>query len=170
MGKCLHTYDLRKGLNLVFITRPETPAVITATFAWKDRVFAAWGGGSAGDELGLWVYKRGKRIAELQMPAGLAESIRKIVIFGSWIVGCCATRLEVWKSVTYEHYTSLTPPRSRDHQGGDVLSGVICNMPTLLNKILVGKQDGSVELWNLSTGYGPIVSCIRQFVDLPSAN
>ena len=92
-------------------------------------------------------------MAELPTPVDLTEAIRQIVIFGSWIVGCCATRLEVWKSTTYEHYTSLRPTASRDHKGEDVLSGVICNMPTLLNKIIVGKHNGSVDLWNLSTGY-----------------
>ncbi|MCJ1393777.1 hypothetical protein MMC18_006653 [Xylographa bjoerkii] len=152
VGRCLHTYDLRKGLNLAFITRPQTPEDITATFAWKDRVFAAWGGTSAEGEGGVWVFKRGKRIAELERSAGMDEPIRQLLIFGSWIVGCCTTRLEVWKSATYEHYTTITSSRSRAGRGSETLSGVLCNMPTLLNKILVGKQDGSVDLWNLSTG------------------
>ncbi|MCJ1402943.1 hypothetical protein MMC11_006164 [Xylographa trunciseda] len=152
VGRCLHTYDLRRGLNLTFITRPETPEDITATFAWKDRVFAAWGGTLAEGESGVWVFKRGKRIAELERPAGMNESISQLLIFGSWIVGCCSTRLEVWKSGTYEHYTTIKSSRSRAGRGSETLSGVFCNMPTLLNKILVGKQDGSVEIWNLSTG------------------
>ena len=80
------------------------------------------------------------------------ESIRQLVIFGSWIVGCCSSRLEVWKTATYEHYTTLVSPQSWDTPRTDGLSGVICNIPTLLNKILVGKRDGSVELWNLGTG------------------
>ena len=115
-------------------------------------MFAAWGGASNGLEIGVWVFKRGKRIAELEMPVGLSEPIRQLLIFGSWIVGCCSTRLEVWKSVTYEHYTTLRSIRSSHENGDNLLSGVMCNMPTLLNKVLVGKQDGSVDLWNLSTG------------------
>ena len=116
-------------------------------------MFAAWGGGSNGSEIGVWVFKRGKRIAELEIPVGMNEPIRQLLIFGSWIVGCCSTRLEVWKSATYEHYTSLAPIRSNGGNGGNLFSGVMCNMPTLLNKVLVGKQDGSDDLWNLSTGY-----------------
>ena len=91
-------------------------------------------------------------MAELEIPQGLDESVKQLLIFGSWIVGCCSTRLEVWKSSTYEHYTTIRTTRSGVENRRDELSGVICNMPTLLNKLLAGKQDGTVELWNLSTG------------------
>lgn len=152
VGRCLHTYDLRKGLNLVFLTRPQTPANITSTIAWKDRVFAAWGGEAAGGEVGVWVFKRGKKVEELEIPNGLAEPISQLVIFGSWIVGCCSSRIEVWKSTNYEHYTTLTSSSPRGPGSVKALSGCICNMPTFLNKIFVGKTDGSVEMWNISTG------------------
>ena len=91
-------------------------------------------------------------MAELEVPEGLNERVKEIIIFGSWIVGCCATRLEVWKSTNYAHYTTLTSIRSRESNGENDLSGVICHMPTLLNKVFAGKQDGSIELWNISTG------------------
>ncbi|KAI5310753.1 hypothetical protein KEM55_002591 [Ascosphaera atra] len=152
VGRSLQTYDLRRGLSLVFLSRPQTPAVITATCAWKDRVFAAWGGAVPGEASGVWVFKRGKKIAELQMPAGSTESVDELMIFGSWIVGCCGRRIEVWKSTGYEHYTTLTPPASGVSAGDRILSGVISNMPTYLNKILAGRVDGAVDIWNLSTG------------------
>ena len=59
--------------------------------------------------------------------------------------------MEVWKSSTYEHYTTLTPTASRSATG-DPLTGDMCNMPTFLNKIFIGRRDGSVEIWNLSSG------------------
>ena len=151
VGRCLHTYDLLKGLNLVFLTRPQTPADITATVAWKDRVLAAWGGETTNSNVGVWVFKRGTKVAELEIPRDPSEPISNIAVFGSWIVGGCLSRIEVWKSSTYEHYTTLTPtaPKNGDH--GAVLSGGICNMPTFLNKLFVGKRDGSVDIWNLST-------------------
>ena len=152
VGRCLHTYDLLKGLSLVFLTRPQTPCNITSTVAWKDRVFAAWGGEGVGSEVGVWVFKRGKKVEELEVPEGLAEPMTQISIFGSWIVGCCSSRIEVWKSANYEHYTTITPLSSRESSSKNVLSGCICNMPTFLNKIFVGKTDGSVEIWNISTG------------------
>ena len=141
-----------KGLNLIFLTRPQTPSDITATVAWKDRVFAAWGGEAASSDVGVWVFKRGKKVGELERPLGLSESINRLIIFGSWIVGSCSTRIEVWKSATYEHYTTLTPTISRKAGQGGILSGGICNMPTYLNKVFVGKLDGSLDIWNLSTG------------------
>lgn len=133
---------------MVFLTRPQTPEDITATIAWKDRIFAAWGG--LDGQQGLWVFKRGKKIAELETPIDLDEPIKKIVIFGTWIVACCSTRIEVWKSGTYEHYTTLYTTAAA--KGGNELTGGICNMPTYLNKIFAGRKDGSVEIWNVSSG------------------
>ncbi|KAI9881631.1 MAG: hypothetical protein M1830_000196 [Pleopsidium flavum] len=152
VGRCLQTYDLRRGLNLVFLSRPETPEPITATFAWKDRVFAAWGGEEPGVQNGIWVFKRGKKIGELELPELSGEGVKQILCFGSWIVACRMTRIEVWKTATYEHYTTLTLHSSRNGVANETLLGPICTMPTFLNKVFVGRQDGSVEIWNLSTG------------------
>ena len=111
-------------------------------------MFAAWGRKAQGTHAGVWVFKRGRKVAELEVPERLDDSIGKLLIFGTWIVGCCSTSIEVWKSGTYEHYTTITPARSR----GASFTGEICNMPTFLNKVIVGKNDGSVEMWNVSTG------------------
>ncbi|PBP28582.1 WD domain-containing protein [Diplocarpon rosae] len=148
IGRSLQTYDLKRGLGLLFLTRPETPAEITATLAWKDLVLAAWGGHD--NAPGLWVFKRGRQSAELDVPADLEEPIKQILIFGTWIVGCCSTRIEVWKLSTYEHYTTLYPTAAP--KGGNELTGGLTNMPTYLNKIFAGRKDGSVEIWNVSSG------------------
>lgn len=147
VGRSLQTYDLKRGLNLVFITRPQTPEEISATVAWKKVVFAAWSGnGRNAESRGVWVYQRGKKVAELEMPQGSMEKINRLVVMGEWIVGCGTKKLEVWKTATLEHYTTLHGASSSS------LSGCICNMPTYLNKIFVGRHDGSVEIWNMSTG------------------
>ncbi|CAL3967911.1 unnamed protein product [Diplocarpon coronariae] len=148
IGRSLQTYDLKRGLRLLFLTRPETPAKISATLAWKDFVFAAWGGDNIAP--GFWVFKRGKQVAELHVPADLEEPIKQIMIFGNWIVGCCWTRIEVWKSSTFEHYTTLYPTAAPN--GGNELTGGVTNMPTYLNKIFAGRKDGSIEIWNVSSG------------------
>jgi U3 small nucleolar RNA-associated protein 21 len=77
------------------------------------------------------------------MPQGECERISNLLVFGSWIVGCCESKIEIWKSATLEHYTTLYS------QG--LLSGSLCSMPTYLNKIFVGKDDGAVEIWNVKT-------------------
>ncbi|OQD66617.1 hypothetical protein PENPOL_c004G07655 [Penicillium polonicum] len=149
VGHSLQTYDLRKGLNLIFLTRPQTPEIITATCAWQDKVFAAWGHLRSQSPGGVWVFKRGKRVAVLEGPADLKGPIERLVVFGSWVVGCWTGGLEVWKTGTYEHYASLRPQGS---SGEKIYTGIMCNMPTYLNKIFVGRSDGAVDIWNLRSG------------------
>lgn len=156
VGRCLQTYDLKRGLNLVFLTRPQTPEDITATTAWKDSVFAAWGGSGQKGSQGVWIFKRGKKIDELEIPSDLEQPIKKLFIFGTWVIGCCSTRIEVWRALTstkstpYEHYTTLFTTAASN--GGNELTGAVSNMPTYLNKIFAGRKDGSVEIWNVSSG------------------
>lgn len=144
VGRSLQTYDLRRGLNLVFITRPQTPEIITASAAWRDKLLAAWG--ADGGARGVWVFKRGKRIAELEIPTDCDENVTAFCIFGCWIVGVCASQLVVWKSTDYSLYTTL--------RGISPVAFTKCitSLPTFLNKIVVGRQDGSAEIWNVSSG------------------
>lgn len=147
IGRSLQTYDLKRGLNLVFITRPQTPGQITATTAWKDFVLSAWAKPVNGHvSAGVWIYKRGKQVAELATPRPIDEEIQSLTVFGSWIVGSTRSRLHVWTTSTLEHYATLqTNP--------DVpFTATATTLPTLLNKVLVGKTDGSVEIWNVSSG------------------
>ena len=150
VGRSLQTYDLKRGLNLVFITRPQTPADITATYSWKKKVFAAWGDKRNAGVQGLWIFERGKKVGELALPEDLDQPIRQILIFGSWIVACARTRIEVWKTADFEHYTTLHSAAST--RGDNELTGGMVNMPTYLNKIFVGRSNGWVEIWNVSTG------------------
>ena len=98
------------------------------------------------------MFKRGKKIGLLQQPNGPAEPVLKLLVFGSWIVACCPSRIEVWKSASYDHYTTIYPPATKASRQDGQLTGTLCTMPTMLNKILVGRLDGSVELWNVSVG------------------
>ncbi|KAL3429300.1 Utp21 specific WD40 associated putative domain-containing protein [Aspergillus tetrazonus] len=152
VGRCLHTYDLRQGLKLVFISRPQTPRDITATFAWHDILFAAWGALGPGGSGGVWVFKRGKKIASLETPIEAFAPIEHLTVFGSWIVGCNGQSVNVWKNGSYEHYTTLTLAHSRDTPSQAAYATQICNMPTYLNKVFIGKSDGTVDIWNVKTG------------------
>jgi U3 small nucleolar RNA-associated protein 21 len=147
VGRSLQTYDLRRGLQLVFLSRPQCPDQITAVHAYRDRVLVAWGGLN-GSPAGIWVTKRGRAVDELEMPRQ-TESIKALLVFGSWIIGCTSSTVEVWKSDTYEHYTSIA---SSAQSGTHSNTVAICTMPTYLNKIFVGRSDGSVEIYNVSTG------------------
>lgn len=112
-------------------------------------MFAAWGDRGNGGQQGLWVFQRGKRVAELELPSDLDQPIKQILIFGTWVVACARTRLEVWKSTDLQHYTTIHLTASK---GDNELTGGICNMPTYLNKVFVGRGNGWVEIWNVSTG------------------
>lgn len=98
----------------------------------------------------MWAFQRGKKAAELPLPADLEQPIKQLLIFGSWIVACAQTRIEVWKSATLEHYTTIFTAAAK--KGDNEITGGVCNMPTFLNKIFVGRRDGWVEIWNVSTG------------------
>ncbi|ETN46970.1 uncharacterized protein HMPREF1541_01160 [Cyphellophora europaea CBS 101466] len=148
VGRSLQTYDLRRGLQLVFLSRPQCPEHITATCAYRDRVLVAWGG-TDGKERGVWVFKRGRLIAELEH-TDLRQPVESIVVFGAWTVACGSRAIEVWKTDTYEHYTTIVPPTATPV--GGPLTGRMCTMPTYLNKVFVGCSNGNVEIYNVSTG------------------
>lgn len=152
IGNSLHTYDLRRGLNLVFLTRPQCPSPVTATCAYRDRLFVAWGGSRPNEPRGVWIFKRGRLIGELEIDDTHSQEIVQILVFGSWIVGCGTAAVEIWKSQSYEHYTTLfsTSPSTTNHSR-ETFSGHVCTLPTLLNKVFVGRKDGSVEVYNVST-------------------
>lgn len=152
VGRSLQTYDLQRGVNLVFLSRPQTLEDITATCAYKDRVFAAWGGEQPKGRRGLWVFRRGQRVGELELPDRVVQELRQILVFGSWIVASGSRAIEVWKSDTYEHYTTIAPSGHGAQRADGMLSGQICTVPTFLNKIFVGRLDGNVEIYNVSTG------------------
>ncbi|KAH8689791.1 putative snoRNA binding protein [Talaromyces proteolyticus] len=152
IGNVLHTYDLKKGLGLVFASQPRTPKPITATFAWKNVIFAAWGGQHAGEESGVWVFRRGRKIASLEGTPTFAGPITRLLVFGSWIVGCCERNIQIWNSTSYAYYTTLIPAASQNAPDLPIFTGHICIMPTYLNKIFVGRYNGTVEIWNVSSG------------------
>ncbi|KAL9090087.1 MAG: hypothetical protein Q9159_002152 [Coniocarpon cinnabarinum] len=150
VGRTLQTYDLRKGLNLVFLTRPQTPGPITATSTWDHRLIASWSTSGPKPERGLWIFQRGKKTGEFLLPPTLDEDIVQIVVYGSWIVACCTTKIEVWQSATLEHHTTLQTPFIGGK--GSILTGGIAIMPTFTNKVFAGRENGSVEIWNIATG------------------
>ncbi len=153
VGNALQTYDLRRGLNLVFLSRPQCPRPITATYAYRDRVFVAWGGSQPDAPRGVWVFKRGRLVGELDLGDTHPQEVGQILVLGSWVVGCGKEAIEVWKTDSYEHYTTIlpsTPPATSNSRA--VFSGQICTLPTLLNKVLVGRRDGLIEVYNVSTG------------------
>ena len=115
-------------------------------------MFVAWGGQQSEGHRGLWIFRRGSLVGELELPNTAAQKLEQILVFGSWIVASGPRAIEIWKSDTYEHYTTIAPSRRGAQTLDRVLSGQICTVPTFLNKIFVGRLDGNVEIYNVSTG------------------
>ena len=78
------------------------------------------------------------------------EDVVQLVVYGAWILGCCTTKIEVWNATTLEYHTTLASPVAGGR--GDILTGGITVMPTLTNKVFAGRENGSVEIWNVATG------------------
>ena len=114
-------------------------------------MWAAWGNLRPRSPGGIWVFKRGAKVASLEMPPAIDGPIQQLLIFGSWAVGCTTRSVQVWKSTTGEHYTTLHPPSSGPQAARAIYTGKMCTMPTFLNKVFIGRSDGSIDIWNLRT-------------------
>lgn len=150
VGRSLQTYDLRRGLNLVFLSSPPCPETITATCAYRDRVFVAWGADKAKNGRGVWVFKRGRFMGSLGREGSTPQAVDKILAFGSWIIGCGSKGIDVWKTDSYEHYTSIL---SAAGNRSAPFTGTLCTLPTFVNKVFAGRTDGSIDIYNVSTGH-----------------
>ena len=123
---------------------------MTATCAYRDRVLVAWGSGNTKNGRGIWLFKRGRYIGSLDIEGTTDQELRKIVVFGNWIIGCGPKAIEVWKNESYEHYTTIIPTTTTTNRAD--LAACICTLPTFLNKVFVGRTDGNIEVYNVSTG------------------
>lgn len=131
----------------MFVSSPATPGLIRRVVAHKDLVYAAFD-----DELiRVWIFKRGKKIAELEPVRTLQSGgkrdgrWRELLIFGDWVVGAFDWGLVVWRRTTGEVYTEIEVV-------GEVTA--LVHPSTFLNKVVVGKANGSLEIWNVKTRYG----------------
>ena len=116
--------------------------------AWKDFVFAAFGGLESDNTHGVWVFKRGKKVAELQEPMGgwNKSGWKDLIIFGDWVVAAFGNgEMVVWKATSKEVHTEI-----QSSHGGDIVAVVHPN--TYLNKVVVARTGGELQIWNVKTG------------------
>lgn len=103
----------------------------------------------------VWIFKRGKKIGELE-PLNPQESggerdgrWRELLVFGEWIVGVFDWGLVVWKRETGEIYTEIEAAAVGG--GGEITAAV--HPSTFLNKVVIARMDGMLEIWNIKTRY-----------------
>lgn len=96
---------------------------------------------------GVWIFKRGKKIGELEEPTGgWRLDWKEFVVFGDWAVGAFGNGdIVVWKVGTREVHTEIMTGKN----GGVV--GLI-HPNTHLHKIVVARTGGNLEIWNVKTG------------------
>ena len=96
---------------------------------------------------GIWVFKRGKKVAELEEPMGgwNKSGWRDMLIFGDWIVGAFANgQMVIWKISTKEVHTEI------QSTNGEEILGLV-HPSTYLNKVVV-VTGGNLQIWNVKTG------------------
>ncbi|RPB04100.1 Utp21-domain-containing protein [Choiromyces venosus 120613-1] len=143
LSNTIQTYDVRR-LNLVFASSPPTPGTICRVVAHRDVVYVAF----EDPLVQVWMFKRGKKVAELAVAGEGREKVtewRDLVIFGDWIVGILDWGMVVWKRETGEVYTEI----EMDNRG-EVTAAV--HPSTYLNKIVIARMGGMLEIWNVKTG------------------
>lgn len=72
-----------------------------------------------------------------------------MLVFGEWIVGVFDWGLVVWKRETGEIYTEIEAAAVGG--GGEITAAV--HPSTFLNKVVIARMDGMLEIWNIKTRY-----------------
>ncbi|OLL22595.1 U3 small nucleolar RNA-associated protein 21 [Neolecta irregularis DAH-3] len=135
-------------LNLLFVTS-RTKYDITAIVSHGDHFFAANGNV-------ISAFKRGKE--DFRLNAGNTGVIKHIIIFGDFIVAATdRDHLVTWKIKSRGIRHLRTPSKCEEiHSHVGLKSNsqitVLEHPSTYLNKIILGKSDGTFEIWNIKTG------------------
>ncbi|CAA0817996.1 transducin family protein / WD-40 repeat family protein [Striga hermonthica] len=137
VGKAFQVYNCGK-LNLVLVG-PQLPKKIRALASYRDYTFAAYGHNVA-------VFKRAHQVATWESHEA---KVNHLLLFGDYILSVDVMgNIFIW---AYKGITENTSPVGRISLGTKFTPTCIMHPDTYLNKILVGSQEGSLQLWNIST-------------------
>ncbi|KAJ4810553.1 Transducin family protein / WD-40 repeat family protein [Rhynchospora pubera] len=137
IGKAWQVYDCAK-LTLAF-AGPQLPKKIRALASYKDYTFAAYG-----TQIG--VFKRAQQVATWSKHH---EKISSLFLLGDHILSSDTKgNIYVWlfkgESLNLEPVSHI----KLDHK---FTPTCIVHPDTYLNKVLIGSQEGPLQLWNIST-------------------
>ncbi|KAL9250535.1 WD repeat-containing protein [Drosera capensis] len=137
VGKSWQIYNCAK-LNLVLVG-PQFPKKIRALASYRDYTFAAYGSEIA-------VCKRAHQVATW---SAHKFKVRLLFLFGEHILSVDAKgNLHIWAFKGIEEH--LEPVGHLTLEDGFTPACII-HPDTYLNKIIIGSQEGSLQLWNVST-------------------
>ncbi|KAF8922887.1 Utp21 specific WD40 associated putative domain-containing protein [Dissophora ornata] len=155
VGTTFHIYDVAK-MNLLFVG-PHTSTPITALATLGDYVFVACGSD-------VISYKRAKEVSRFSCGTDLRLSIASLEIFGQHIISICSDNtVKLNDHTTGELYTTI------DFDSSFTVTTLI-HPSTYLNKILIGSNQGTMQLWNIRTstmvyafkGFNSPITCFTQ--------
>eukprot|EP00850_Spirogloea_muscicola_P011774 SM000074S21684 [mRNA] locus=s74:433316:440174:+ [translate_table: standard] len=126
-------------LNLVFVG-PQLPKTIRALASWRDFTFAAHGRNVA-------VFNRAHLVATWSAHTG---RIVALLVFGDYLLSVGEDRrLVVWHAAKAGEQSA---PVKELHLGDGFSPTCIMHPDTYLNKVLLGSQEGKLQLWNVLSG------------------
>ncbi|KAF9344305.1 hypothetical protein BGX34_005797, partial [Mortierella sp. NVP85] len=155
VGTTFHIYEVAK-MNLLFVGA-HTSAPITALATHGDIVFVA-----SGSE--VVSFKRAKEVGRFSCGTDPRLSIASLEIFGQHIISICSDNtVKLNDHSTGEMYTTITFDSS-------FTVTTLIHPSTYLNKILIGSNQGTMQLWNIRTstmvyafkGFNSPITCFTQ--------
>ncbi|KAG0225327.1 Utp21 specific WD40 associated putative domain-containing protein [Mortierella sp. GBAus27b] len=155
VGTTFHIYDVAK-LNLLFVGA-HTSTPITALATHGDIVFVASGSD-------IVSYKRAKEVGRFSCGTDPRLSIASLEIFGQHIISICSDNtVKLNDHSTGELFTTI------DFDSSFTVTTLI-HPSTYLNKILIGSNQGTMQLWNIRTstmiyafkGFNSPITCFTQ--------
>ncbi|KAF9932543.1 hypothetical protein BGZ75_004042 [Mortierella antarctica] len=155
VGSTFHIYDIAK-MNLLFVG-PHTATPITALATFNDLVFVATGSDVVS-------YKRAKEVGRFSCGTDPRLSIASLEIFGQHIISICSDNtIKLNDHTTGELYTTIDFDSS-------FTATTLIHPSTYLNKVLIGSNQGTMQLWNIRTstmvyafkGFNSPITCFTQ--------
>ncbi|KAG2249340.1 hypothetical protein Bca52824_088968 [Brassica carinata] len=153
VGKAFQIYNCAK-LNLVIIS-PQLPKKIRALASYRDFTFAAFGNEIA-------VFKRAHQVATWSKHVAKVDLL---LLFGEHVLSLDVEgNMFIWAFKGIEEHLA---PVGHVELCEKFTPTCIVHPDTYLNKVLVGSQEGPLQLWNINTkkmlyqfkGWGSPVCC-----------
>ncbi|KAL3516441.1 hypothetical protein ACH5RR_023343 [Cinchona calisaya] len=137
VGKAWQIYNCSK-LNLVLVG-PQLPKKIRALSSYRDYTFAAYGNYIA-------VFKRAHQVATWSRHDA---KVNHLLLFGEYIVSVDVEgNIYTW---AFKEMDNNLAPVGHLMLEDNFIPSCIMHPDTYLNKIILGSQEGSLQLWNIST-------------------
>ncbi|KAI5557727.1 hypothetical protein BDE02_18G122900 [Populus trichocarpa] len=137
VGKAFQVYNCAK-LTLV-LASPQLPQKIRALASYRDFTFVAFGTHIA-------VFKRAHQVARW---SGHSGKVNSLMVFGDHVISVDVEgHLFIWG---FKGVAGDIVPVGHIMLGEKCTPTCVMHSDTYLNKVLIGSQEGGLQLWNVST-------------------